>query len=190
MSTYINTETSDYPITYEMIQTDLRNMSLAPEPDFQGAGPYVIVKPSDKPTNFDARIQQVREGQPTLVENEWFQTWNILEIFSSDADKAAAIAASETAIKANLQLMVVMATQKRLDDFAAQRNYDGIMSACTYATSKITKFSVEGQYAVDVRDSTWSKLYSILAEVLAGTRPMPSSFADVESELPTLEWPQ
>ena len=32
---------------------------------------------------------------------------------------------------------VVDATQRRLDDFARTRNYDGILSACTYATSTV-----------------------------------------------------
>ena len=85
--------------------------------------------------------------------------------------------------------MVVDATQKRLDDFARTRNYDGILSLCTYATSPNTKFATEGQYGIVARDATWSKLYEMLDEVQAGTRPIPASFADIESELPVLEWP-
>ena len=84
--------------------------------------------------------------------------------------------------------MVIDATQKRLDDFARTRNYDGILSLCTYATSPNTKFATEGQYGIVARDATWSKLYEMLDEVQAGTRPIPASFADIESELPTLEW--
>lgn len=80
-------------------------------------------------------------------------------------------------------------TQKRLDDFARSRGYDNILSACTYATSTVPKFQKEGQYCVEARDATWAKLYEILAEVEAGTRPMPSGFADVEPLLPPLEWP-
>lgn len=80
-------------------------------------------------------------------------------------------------------------TQKRLDDFARTRNYDNILSACTYATSTVPKFAAEGQYCVNARDSTWATLYQVLAEVQAGTRPMPSGFADIEPLLPVLEWP-
>ena len=69
------------------------------------------------------------------------------------------------------------------------RNYDNILSACTYATSSVPKFQVEGQYCVDMRDQTWSKLYEMLAEVIGGTRSMPTKYEDIESELPTLEWP-
>ena len=89
-----------------------------------------------------------------------------------------------------LQAEIVAATQQRLDDFARTRNYDGILSACTYATSLVPKFATEGQYAVQARDATWATLYALLAEVQSGTRPAPASFDDVAPLLPELEWPQ
>lgn len=88
-----------------------------------------------------------------------------------------------------IQASIVSATQQRLDAFARTRNYDGILSACTYATSAVPKFAAEGQYAVQARDATWATLYTILAEVEAGTRPVPSGYADIEPDLPALAWP-
>lgn len=88
-----------------------------------------------------------------------------------------------------LEAQVVKATQLRLDTFARTRNYDGILSACTYATSLIPKFATEGQYCVNARDATWAKLYQILADVQSGKRPPPTSFAELEPELPVLNWP-
>lgn len=84
---------------------------------------------------------------------------------------------------------IVDATQARLDDFARTRNYDSILSLCTYATSTLEKFRVEGQYGVDARDATWGKVYQILADIDAGVRPAPNGFYDIESELPVLAWP-
>lgn len=84
---------------------------------------------------------------------------------------------------------IVAATQARLDAFARERNYDDIKSACTYAGCSVPKFNTEGSYCQDRRAETWAKLYDMLAEVQAGTRPMPNSFADVEPELPALVWP-
>lgn len=84
---------------------------------------------------------------------------------------------------------VVAATQARLDAFARTRNYDGILSACTYATSSIQKFNAEGQYCVQARDNTWAALYAFMDEVQTGTRQMPSGFAEVEAVLPTIKWP-
>lgn len=81
------------------------------------------------------------------------------------------------------------AIQKRLDDFARTRNYDSILSACTYATSAVTKFNTEGQACVNLRDATWAAAYDILAEVEAGNRPMPQNLNDIEADLPALVWP-
>jgi hypothetical protein len=88
-----------------------------------------------------------------------------------------------------IQEEIVKQTQARLDDFARTRNYDGILSACTYASSSVPKFAAEGQYCVDARDNTWATLYTILGEVQAGTRPVPGGFADIEPDLPVLVWP-
>ena len=80
------------------------------------------------------------------------------------------------------------AIQARLDAFAKTRNYDSILSACTYAASTVPKFAAEGQCCVRKRDDTWAASYSILASVETGTRPMPT-LAEVEAELPALVWP-
>lgn len=84
------------------------------------------------------------------------------------------------------------AIQSHLDAFAQTRNYDGIMSAASYATSAVEKFRVEGQYAVDVRDATWAKAYELLAEwmegILSGERGFPTD-EEIFNELPALEWP-
>lgn len=85
--------------------------------------------------------------------------------------------------------VVTQAVQQRLDDFARTRNYDGILSACTYATSAMPKFAAEGQYAVQARDAAWAACYQIMADVQAGTRAMPT-IEQVLAELPALEWPQ
>ncbi len=79
--------------------------------------------------------------------------------------------------------------QKRLDDFARTRNYDGILSACTYATDPNPKFAAEGQYCVNKRSETWAAGYAILEQVQLGQRPMPTSIADIEADLPALAWP-
>lgn len=78
--------------------------------------------------------------------------------------------------------------QQHLDDFARTLGYDGIMSACTYATSTVPKFNAEGQYAVEARDATWAKCYEVLAAVEAGSRPMPT-LEELLTELPVLTWP-
>ena len=78
--------------------------------------------------------------------------------------------------------------QARLDTFAKTRGYDGILSACSYATSTNPRFAAEGQYCVEARDATWAKCYEVLAAVEAGSRPMPT-LDELLAELPVLTWP-
>lgn len=87
-----------------------------------------------------------------------------------------------------IESVVVELVQKKLDEFAATRRYNGILSACTYVNSKVPQFQIEGQYCVDARDAHWAKCYSILSDVLSGTRPQPT-VEEVLTELPILAWP-
>lgn len=83
---------------------------------------------------------------------------------------------------------VQQAVQDRLDTWAQERHYDGILSVCTYAGSAVPKFAAEGAAAVTARDATWSACYALLAEVEGGTRPMPATVDDVMALLPALTW--
>lgn len=139
--------------------------------------------PTEAPT-YDPVTHGVRAAVPVKVGNDWHQQWEVFPLPAED------VVANQAAAAQALQQSIVDATQQRLDAFARTRNYDGILSACTYATSAVPKFAAEGQHAVNARDATWATLYQILAEVQAGTRPAPTGFADVEPDLPTLEWPQ
>lgn len=89
----------------------------------------------------------------------------------------------------SLEDLVVGTIQLRLDNFAKTRGYDSILSACTYATSKVAKFAAEGQYCVDSRDTHWSTCYTIMGDVQTGARAVPT-LDEVIAEMPALEWPQ
>jgi hypothetical protein len=84
---------------------------------------------------------------------------------------------------------IVQAVQSHLDTEARTHGYDGILSACTYATSTVPTFAAEGQACVAWRDAVWSKCYAELAKVQAGERAMPTP-AEAVAELPEMEWPQ
>lgn len=131
----------------------------------------------------DSATQKLVNADP-YYEAPWVYT---VQVVDKTDDEIAADQAAKTKV---LQDSIVAATQQRLDDFARTRNYDGILSACTYASSTVSKFQIEGQYCVVARDNTWEKLYQIMGEIQSGVRPMPSSFLDIEPELPPLAWPQ
>lgn len=113
----------------------------------------------------------------------WRQTWQVINLSGEELQQA------QQKEQERIRNEIIFSTQKRLDLFARTRNYDGILSACSYVNSTNLKFKAEGEYCVSARDATWQKLYDILAEVEAGTRPVPTGFSDIESELPLLQWP-
>lgn len=86
------------------------------------------------------------------------------------------------AIKARLTNDV----QRYLDDTARSSGYDDIKSAVTYADEPaVTKFQIEGQAFRAWRSHIWEACYQLLAEVEAGTRPVPTK-AELLAELAQL----
>jgi hypothetical protein len=168
----------------EVVQFSDRCKTTAKRLTAEEAAEYgvAVLKMTAAPAH-DPVTQQRSEIDPLLVDGVWTQQWAVTAL------AAEVIAANQIAAAAALQEAIVAATQARLDDFAQTRNYDSILSACTYTGSEKPKFNAEGQYAKDARDDTWAALYAILAEVQAGTRPMPTGFEDVEPDLPILAWP-
>lgn len=195
---YINTETQQYPVTEMQIRELFPNVSF-PVP-FVPPSNFAPVFPVPQPS-YNPVLQAVVEGKPALTEKGHYeQAWDVIDRFTdyTDADgvfhskeeqEAAAIAADKAQKAEALTSSIVAATQLRLDAWAKTRNYDGILSLCTYATSTVSKFADEGQAGVNARDATWAKLYQILDNVKQGLRPAPSGYDEIEPELPALTWP-
>lgn len=80
-----------------------------------------------------------------------------------------------------------IAIQNHLDTVVTARNYDGILSLCSYATSKNARFAAEGQAGVEWRDAVWDYAYSYLADVMAGRKNI-ISVDELIAQLPTIVW--
>ncbi|CAB4211807.1 hypothetical protein UFOVP1419_28 [uncultured Caudovirales phage] len=83
---------------------------------------------------------------------------------------------------------LVNAVQKHLDATARTRNYDGILSLCSYATSTDPVFSAEGQAGVAWRDACWRYSYQVQVDIVAELRTVPTP-AELVAELPVMVWP-
>ena len=97
------------------------------------------------------------------------------------------IAAAQAAEMERIKTELTNAIQAHLDTKARERNYDGILSLCTYATSTNAKFQQEGQAGVVWRDACWAKGYEVMEAVLAGTRAIPTA-VELIAELPIFTW--
>lgn len=153
------------------LPADLTNDSALPEG-------FVFVNPVATPS-YDSTTHRVAEVTPTFVDGKWVVTYDLIPLSASELEQVALA----------VQSTVTAQAQLRMDTFARTRFYDSMLSACSYATSTVPRLKAEGQYCVEARDATWEILYGILGEVVAGTRPVPRSLADIESELPVLAWP-
>lgn len=198
MANYIELATGRYPVSEAQIKLEHPDI-IFPRP-FVAPDGFALVFQAPAPVPQNASIQYTVEITPKLVNGHYEQDYKIVDrftdyfddhgIFHSKAEQDAASIATDNATKlAALTAAVIEAVQNRLDTFAKTRNYDNILSACTYATDIDATFSAEGQYCVAARGETWRKLYEILDEVNAGIRPEPTCYADIEPELPALNWP-
>lgn len=176
-----NQQVEKYPYSIGQLRKDNPQVSFPKNPGNEVLSSYGVMPVAASPTpTCDPATQRLEEGTPELQGDTWTQVWNIVALTAEEQQQYLQ----------GLQDNIANQTQTRLDEFARTRNYDGTLSLCTYATSANPKFKQEGQYGVEVRDTTWAKLYEMLAEVEAGTRPVPQGYADIESELPSLVWPK
>ena len=140
---------------------------------------YVFPVTTTTPPAYDTTTQKLVEELPADIGGTWTQVWAVYPLTPEE------LVATRLQIWAGIEEQV----QARLDNFAKTRFYNDILSACSYATSTNQKYAAEGQYCVSARDQTWEALFAIQAEVVAGTRPMPAGYSDIEAELPALVWP-
>lgn len=178
MANYIETATSSYPFSEGQIKAENPNTSF-PTP-FSAEG-FAVVFLTPQPA-YDWINQGVREIAPTYTAPNYYQAW---EVYALSQDQIDANTAS------NKQLVfqdIRTGTENRLDTFAQGRLYIGISALATYAGSAIPKYQVEASDGITGRDATWATVEQIVADVIAGTRPLPSGYAEIEPELPPLAW--
>jgi hypothetical protein len=175
-----NQTAEKYPYSIGQLRRDNPQTSFPRNPSESLLAQYDVfpVLPTPQP-EIDPMAQRIEEATPVLSEGDWLQVWSVIDLTPEEIAQRLL----------ELQQSIVTQTQQRLDDFATTRNYDGILSATSYVASTVEKFRLEAEYCVQARDETWSTLYQILAEVESGQRPIPSSYEDIEADLPVLEWP-
>jgi len=77
MANYINTETLAYPVYESQIKAEYPNTSF-PRP-FVAPAPYAPVLNSPQP-EYNQITQAVVETQPQLIQNNWMQQWEVVDL--------------------------------------------------------------------------------------------------------------
>ena len=169
-----------YPYSIHQLKLDNSNVSF---PDMlsneQLADFNVFIVELEAPPIYDNITETVVEIEPVIESSIWKQQWQIVGLTSEQI----------TNNKLKLKSSIEQQTQQRLDNFAKSRNYDGILSCCSYVNSANVQFNEEADYCLIARDETWAVLYQILSDVENDIRSMPSGYYEIESELPVLQWP-
>lgn len=158
-------------------------------------------------SNFDVSVIYTREDGSFVVNQNMYHVPNEgewVELYAQVAEYAAAHPEcvfpepqpepepepTPEEIEARMVANYTNFIQKKLDEFAQTRNYDGILSACSYATSSDPQFALEGQYCVTLRDETWRMGYNIIDKVKAGEMEIPT-YDELYAMLPvsSAKWP-
>ena len=165
-------------VTLEDIRKENPNTSFpesVSDETLLGFGYYRVVT---TPPAFDDSASKLQQEGEVFVDGECRLQYSVVTISPEEQ------VAKMEFVKNNL----IMQIQDRMEKFVQSRGYDSLLSACSYATSKVPKFQAEGQYCVDLRDATWTKAMEIMQKAQEGETPVPSIDAVFEA-LPSMKWP-
>jgi len=168
-----------YPYTVNDLRKDNPQTSFPKTPTDSLLESYDVFKVVylQKPV-YDLDTQKlVQDRQPSLIDGVWSIGYAIVNLTQEEIDN-------------NIKLLTkkyMDAVQEHLDTTAQERNYGGILSLCTYATSPNTTFATEGQAGVAWRDACWTYATQVLSDVNNNIRTMPT-IEELIQELPTITW--
>ncbi len=149
---------------------------------------FKVVFPAPQPAH-NAVTRTVREITPSVSPlGAWEQRWEIVELFATQGERDAAIAAAAAAASARVVEAFDLALTEHLDATARAKKYDNRIT-CMVRAGFIGPFQAEGLAFATWCDTCNILAYQMLAAVQAGTEPMPASPAAFIATLPLMVWP-
>jgi len=173
-----------YPVTADQIRHAHRaNVSFGPmlDADTAAALGYDAVVADATPA-FNPQTQICTAADPQLIDGVWHQGWNVTTLTPAEIDDKSA------AQKAAMVATFTDALTAHLDAVAQTRRYDNRIT-CALRAGYVGPFQAEGAAFAAWMDTCNALAYSLLAEVEAGTRPMPTNPQELIDALPTMAWP-
>lgn len=176
---YINTSTLQ-----EVSEQEIRNMfpNTSFSVPFIPPEPYKVLFQVPTPV-YDWITQSVRKGTPVYTsKGNWEQTWEVVDLDAETIIQNRAKAADEM-IK-----LCDKALTDHLDKTAQTKRYDNRIT-CMVRAGFAGPFQAEAQAFAIWADSCNAVAYQYLAEIQAGTRPVPDSPQELIDVLPPMVWP-
>ena len=144
----------------------------------------------------------VRDGVE-LIGGKWYTKYINGPVLATQEEQNVYVTEWELKRLQSVKRSIIDQVQKRLNDFAATKNYYSIDSIAKYTgitdqdildmpesiRASATSMRDECRYLAKQVASTWASCYKILSDVDSGVREVPSGFSDIVGDLPELEWP-
>lgn len=126
---------------------------------------------------------------PSLLQAAWGEKIRPTLVAPGQETQPAEIIEVEPALLRAIEIQVNLYVKQLLNEFAQQRDYDSIESACNYKDSGNQDWALDALVAIEKRDQAWQAVIQLLADIKAGQKPLIKSFADIRAVLPELVWP-
>ena len=107
-----------------------------------------------------------------LIDGKYVQTYKVVK------------EAKESKITRYKQLIRDM-----LNEFAQEKDYDTIESACSYANSSNETYKEEAMYAIDYRERVWEKAYELINDIKDNDTDYAND-SEFMNQLPHDTWPE
>jgi len=120
----------------------------------------------------------IQNTEPSFVDGSWILEYTIEDIEGSDLDNEMNTFKTNVGYKAT----------QLLNNFAQQKYYDDINSACSYINSNDEDFKQQGKKAIEVRDMIWKIVDRYCKDIQSNNIPLPTSLSEVDSIFPSLSW--
>jgi hypothetical protein len=146
---------------------------------YSGTG-YLPLIQIAQPT-IDPITQKIAPAPSALVSGVWTQQWSI------SALTPAEIAVNQAAAAQAMQAAILAGMASLFDTVAQKKHYDNRIT-CALRAGYTGPFQTEGAAFATWMDACNQTGYTLLAEVQAGTRPMPATVADALALLPIAPW--
>lgn len=172
-----NNQIEKYPYTAADLYQDFPNTSFPGNLENTDLSNFGVFRIASVPKPSAEWTKIVEELSPENIDGIWTQKWIVRDATEQELVQ----------ITQNIVAEYTRAIQQYLDITARTRNYENILSACSYAAGNHPKYSVEGQDCLNWREAVWDKGYEILNDVQAGIRPLPT-IEQVIAELPPMVW--